>query len=74
MDFSVIDHYMNVHDFLLCDRKKIYDFINTENRMRSERYKFTGGYLTRTQLCLVTGNGIAEEYSRTFLGIQDNFK
>lgn len=74
MNYSVIDYYMNAHDFLPCDRKKIYDFINTENRMRNGNHKFVGGYLTRTNLCLVTGYGVPEQYSRSFLGIQDNFQ
>ena len=74
MNYSVIDYYMNAHDFLPCDRKKIYDFINTENRIRNGNHKITGGYLTRTKLHLITGDGVPEEYDREWLGIQDNFK
>ena len=73
MNYTVIDYYMRIHDFLPCDKQKIKNFIDTENRMRSVGHKFIGGYLTRTKLCLVTGYGFLEEYSREFLGIQDNF-
>lgn len=58
MNFSAIDYYMDVHDFLPCDRKKIYDFVNTENGMRKGNHKFVSGYLTRKKLCLVTGYGV----------------
>lgn len=74
MDFTTLNKYMGKHDFLPCDRKKIYDFINTENRMRNGNHKFVGGYLTRKRLILVTGYGTEENYDRTFLGIQDNFR
>ena len=73
MNDTVIDYYMRIHDFLPCDKQKIKNFIDSENRMRSVGHKFIGGYLTRTKLCLVTGYGFLEEYSREFLGIQDNF-
>ena len=74
MNYTGIDYYMRIHDFLPCDKQKIKNFIDTENRMRSVGHKFIGGYLTRTKLCLVTGYGFLEEYSREFLGIQNNFK
>ena len=73
MNCTFIDYYMKKHDFLTCDKQKIKNFIDTENRMRNIGYKFIGGYLTRKKLCLVTGYGYLEEYSREFLGIQDNF-
>lgn len=74
MDYSVIDYYMETHDFILCDRQKIKKFIETENRMRKGKHKFIGGYLTRSKLCLCTGYGVSEEYDRIFLGVQDNIK
>ena len=73
MNYTVIDYYMEEHDFLPCDKQKIRKFIDTENAIRTIGHRFIGGYLTRTKLCLVTGYGYLEEYSREFLGIQDNF-
>ena len=74
MNWSVIDDYMDRHDFLPCDRNKVYNFINGENKGRTDGHKFVGGYLTRTELRLVTAYGYPEVYSRVFLGIQENFK
>lgn len=74
MNYTVIDHYMEKHDFLACDKQKIKNFIDAENRMRRYGHKIIGGYLTRTKLYLLTGYGDLEEYSREFLGLQDNFK
>lgn len=74
MNYERIDDYMEKHDFLLCDKKKIKNFIENENRMRKGKHKFVDGYLTRTNLYLVTGYELLEECPRMFLGIQDNFK
>lgn len=74
MNYIVIDYYMEAHNFLSCDKQKVKHFIDAENRMRRGGYKFVGGYMTRTKLCLITGYGFLEEYSRTFLGIQENFR
>lgn len=74
MDYSAIDHYMEAHDFLNADKKKIHDFIKNENVMRVGKQKFICGYLTRTQLYLYTGYGALEEYSRILLGVQINFR
>ena len=74
MNYNVINYYMEAHDFLPCDKWKVKNFIETENKMRNGLHKFVGGYLTRTKLCLVTGFGTPEEYSRIFLGVQENFK
>lgn len=74
MNWTVIDDYMERHDFLPCDRSKIHNLVNRENKARSDGYKFVGEYLTRTDLRLVTAYGHPETYSRIFLGIQENFK
>lgn len=74
MNFTTLNEYMEKHDFLPCDKTKVYNYINQENEMRSDRFKIINGYLTRTQLILSTANGITEEVSRVTLGIQDNFK
>lgn len=73
MNYAAIEYYMEAHNFLPCDKYKIKHFIDIENMMRNGGHKFVGGYLTRTKLCLVTGFGYSEEYSRIFLGIQENF-
>lgn len=71
---SVIDYYMDKHDFLKADRSKVNNFISQENNMRCGGHKFVGGYLTRTDLVLVTAYGTEEKYNRLFFGIQENFK
>lgn len=72
MNWSVIDDYMKRHDFLPCDCSKIHNFVNEQNRTRTNGHRFVGGYLTRTELRLTTAYGYAETYSRIFLGIQEN--
>lgn len=74
MNYKVLDSYMERHSFLQVDKQKIKNFIDTENSVRVGMNKFVTGYLTRTNLHLVTGFGTPEEYSRVFLGISDNFR
>lgn len=74
MNWTVIDYYMSVHGFLDCDKYKIYDFVDTENRTRNGKFRIAGGYLTRNHLHLITEYCTEEEYSRIFLGIPDNFQ
>ena len=35
MNYTVIDYYMEEHDFLPCDKQKIRKFIDTENAIRT---------------------------------------
>ena len=74
MNYTAIDQYMEAHDFLPADKYKVKSFIDAENTTRKGGHKFVGGYLTRIKLCLVTGFGYEEQFSRIFLGIQANFK
>lgn len=73
-DFSGIDHYMEIHDFLPADKRKIYNYINQENCIRIEKYKYVEGYLTRKELILCDGYGLKKICPRIMLGIQENFQ
>ncbi len=74
MNYDLIENYMEKHNFLLCDKQKIRNFIEMQNRTRKGYHKIVNGYLTRENLYLINGYGYPEEYHRLFLGIQENFK
>ncbi len=59
-----VEQYMDKHQFLAADKKKVRDFI------RSRR--ITGAQLTRTELRFVE-SGVNGVISRSMLGVQDNF-
>ena len=59
-----VEQYMDEHQFLAADKKKVRDFI------RSRR--ITGAQLTRTELRFVE-SGVNGVISRSMLGVQDNF-
>lgn len=59
-----VERYMDQHQFLAADKKKVRDFI------RSRR--ITSAQLTRTELRFVE-SGVSGVISRSMLGVQDNF-
>ena len=59
-----VEQYMDKHQFLAADKKKVRDFI------RSQR--ITSAQLTRTELRFVE-SGVNGVISRSMLGVQDNF-
>lgn len=64
MKMKKVEQYMNLHQFLEADKKKVRDFLYGEQA--------TDAYLTRTDLHYVSC-GIPGIASRSQLGLQDNF-
>lgn len=73
MNYKTIIAYMEKHDFLKADQKKIFDYIEQNNRTTTKGFNFVDGYLTRKELILTDRNGMRHEVSRLQLGIQENF-
>lgn len=73
MNMEKIENYMEKHNFLEADKKKVRDCIKLHNAIHEGADQAYDGYLTRNSLCLKYRQGIAE-YSRIQLGIQENFK
>lgn len=73
MNYKTIIAYMEKHDFLKADQKKIFDYIEQHNRTTTKRFNFVDGYLTRKELILTDRNGMRHEVSRLQFGIQENF-
>lgn len=73
MNYKIIIEYMEKHDFLQADKKKIFDYIKSYNRTTRKQFNFVNGYLTRHDLILVDGYGTKHIIDRFTLGIQENF-
>lgn len=59
-----VEKYMDKHQFLDADKKKVRDFLRTEQA--------TDAYLTRKELYFISGD-IPGVVGRSQLGLQDNF-
>lgn len=73
MNYKTIIAYMEKHNFLKADQKKVFDYIEQHNRTTTKGFNFVDGYLTRKELILTERNGTRHEVSRLQLGIQENF-
>lgn len=73
MNYKIIIEYMEKHDFLQADKKKVFDYIKSYNRTTRKQFNFVNGYLTRHDLILVDGYGTKHIIDRFTLGIQENF-
>lgn len=62
---TVIEQYMDMHQFLDADKKKVRDFLKVNQA--------TSAYLTKTELHFTDQNGTPGVIGRGLLGIQDNF-
>lgn len=62
--FSTLEQYMERHQFLEADEKKVRDFLKS--------HQATVAYLTKTELHYTDKNGIHGVIDRSLLGIQDN--
>ena len=73
VNYKIIIEYMEKHDFLQADKKKVFDYIKSYNRTTRKQFNFVNGYLTRHDLILVDGYGTKHIIDRFTLGIQENF-
>lgn len=73
MNYKNIIEYMEKHDFLKADQKKVFDYIKQYNRTTAKAFNFVNGYLTRKELILKDRNGTLHKISRLQLGIQENY-
>lgn len=73
VNYKIIIEYMEKHDFLQTDKKKVFDYIESYNRTTRKQFNFVNGYLTRHDLILVDGYGTKHIIDRFTLGIQENF-
>lgn len=63
--FDNVERYMEMHDFLAADKRKVRNFLKST--------RATDATITRTEI-LYRECGVIGRISRTQLGIQDNFK